>query len=274
MSVVLAILNGILITILVLLLIIIILALIIFFMPVKYNVSLQYIDEKLAYNIKVSWLFRLVSLSMKRSDTEDEAVLKLAWKRLNTNPYNNMNEPGGKEAVLPGELPEGKSSKDKDASVKDESANDTENISIKEEEGGIIKKIKGFFDIFKEIKEMNISINEIFKEIILLLKRLLLALKPKAFTLDLEIGLETPDKTGITIGAAAVFNGIINTYPYKINIKGNFEEEVLSLTSKIKGKIVLWFGLWPFIRLYFSKSMKPIRKIVVGKLLKRKQKKI
>ncbi|MCL2565629.1 MAG: hypothetical protein FWE24_07460 [Defluviitaleaceae bacterium] len=266
-----AILNGILIIILAILLFIILLILLVLFIPVRYNVQLQYIDEKLNYNIRVSWLLRLISIRMKHSDTEDEMIVRVAWKRFSDNEpedepiggsgltNDKENEPSEPEPVISSESPEAEDYKDTKSDNKD-----------KKEKSGIIENIKSFWESFKEIKEMDISISGILKEIVLVIKRLILALKPKIFILECEIGLDSPDNTGIAVGAAAALNGFIDTSPYVISVRGNFEEEVLNLITHIKGKITLWFGLWPFIRLYFSKSMKPIRKIIMSKLFKKK----
>jgi len=276
MSVVLAILNIIFIAILFLLLAILIVLLMVLFLPVSYNVALSYIDKKLTYNIKVYWLFRLISVNMLRSDTGEETITRIAWKRFSD---ENSDKPKGskekkEEQAQIKEKPKAKAVEEMEGhkAKKDSKPQEEGKKTKKQKKRSIIDNIKEFYNSYKEFRAL-IDFSAIFKEVKLLLKRLFKAIKPKIFNFDLEIGLETPDVTGMTIGAAYVIKTFINTGNYEIALRGNFEKEVLNLTTHIKGGIVLWFGLWPFIRLCFSKSIKPIRKIILGKLFKRRKNK-
>jgi len=262
--------------ILFLLLAILILALIVLFMPIKYNVQISYVDEKLTYNVKISWLFRLIYMQVKHSDTEDTKLFKIAWKRLLDDVDNGTHSNDG---------PAGEEEKTKERDppknvLKENPKNNEKKAKIslidrvKDLYNKIVAKIKGFYSTIKNFNDLNINFRELLRDIMLSLKRLLLALKPKVFLLDLELGLDTPDITGIAIGALAALEESIeasNRKKYKIIIKGNFEEKAFHLKSSFMGNFSLWHGIWPFIRLYFSRSMKPIRKIVTAKLFRDKK---
>ena len=286
MSIVLAIFGVVFNILLFLLLSVLIILLIILFMPVRYNVSLNYIDEKLVYNIKIHWLFRLVFVNMIRSDSGEETIFRIAWKRFLVDNSDDKEKPTGSseenvvgKPIEPENTLDDKSEKSSEAKKKKkgikENGEEKEEKNDKEkndkEKSGIFSGIKGIYDSYKEFKGLDISVPLIIKELITLLRRMFKALRPKKFNLDLEIGQETPDVTGITLGAIYVFMTFIDTGVYDISVRGNYEKSVINLTSHIKGKIILFLGLLPFIRFCFSKALKPIRKILLDKLFKRKK---
>ena len=277
MSVVLTILSVVLIIILFLLSAALIISLIVFLLPVKYDVSLCYRDKLMTYNINVSWLAGLIGVSARQAAEDSETEFRVAWKgfaqKVSDAPGEEAESEADEERVPPGPHKPHKPSGEKRENKNETASPKDNNKAEKEEKSGIIAKIKEFYGSYKEFKELNISASAVFKEVLLLLKRLFNAFKPKIFDADLEIGFETPDVTGMAIGAAAVAQTFINTGAYSIAVRGNFEREVVNLKARIKGKLVLWFGLWPFIRLCFSKPIKPIRKIILGQIFKSKKKK-
>ena len=287
MSVFLAIITILLWAILLILLLLLILVSIVLFTPLRYNVRISYIDEDFGYNIRVSWLLRLVSLHMRRVGGEGSKTFRVAWKHF-------LNDTDANEAKQePEEEPEQTEQKERDPPQKDEeSATDTphtENDTLTEEDTEdkleFIDKIKNFYnktteriksynDMIDSFNTLSLDIQELWSDIMLAFKRLLFSMRPRVFFLDLELGLETPDLTGMVIGGLAVLEETIESFNrkrYKINIKGDFEEKAMSLKTDIRGKVSLWNIIWPFIRLYFAKSMKPIRKMIMDKLFRSKK---
>ena len=272
MSIFLAFINIILMVILFLLLAVFILVLVVLFAPVKYRMNIRYIDKELTYDVKMSYLFHLISANLKQMGTENEKMFRVAWKRY---PGKKSDEPEeekpvqesekAKEREPPGEKMRTKK-KQKGAKKKK-----TNKISI-------VDRIKKFYNSIKNIiqnyKSLNLDIRALIRDLILALKQLLRALKPKVLNMNLEFGLESPDLTGMGVGALAILKSSVegSNRRYKIILEGNFEEKVLNLTAQVKGSFMLWFALWPFIKFYFSKSMKPVRKAIMSKLTKSKNK--
>jgi len=278
MSIILAIINVILMVILFLLLAVLLLMLIVLFTPIRYNVQASYVDKKLSYDVKASWFFRLFSVRALHSEAGSESVFRVAWKRFSSSSTHENELSGQKDEAHERESPEGIKNKgfikenlaeSKPSEPEKSEMKSSTHEKRKEEKTSIIDKIKDVYDKFKAFRELEIDYGGIFKEILLMFKRIFKALKPKILLVDCELGLDSPDQTGMAIGAVAVFKssvGLDHPGKHNIVIEGNFEEEMLNLTTRIKGRFALWFGLWPIIRFCFSKSMKPIRKLAISKI--------
>jgi len=280
MSIILAILSTILLVILFLLLAILILMLIIMLTPIRYNARVSYIDEKLAYDVKASWLMRLVFVHVKHSEAGDKRLFRVAWKHFLEDAAKeqaeskDVSEDKKEEKVKERDPPEEATKKAKSESKKKEPEKPKVKLidKVKNFYGGLVDKFRNISDKIERFKELDLDLRALFSDTMLAFKRLFLALKPKVLLLDLELGLESPDQTGMAIGGLAVLEELIestNRRKHKIIVKGNFEEKVINVDSTIKGRVSLWNLIWPFLRLYFAKSMQPIRQVVMDKLFKK-----
>jgi len=290
MSVFLTIINIVLMAILLILLLVLILMLIVLFTPIKYNIRVSYIEEDLGYNIRVFWLLRLVSLQMRRADGVRGMTFRIAWKyllndedtnKVTSEPKEESEQTEKKERDPPKEAKETKAeTKTDEPHVKDDTAKEDNGgklgfiDKLKNAYNKVLERIKSYNELVEGFNNLGLDVGELLSDIKLMLKRLFLALRPRVFFLDLELGLETPDLTGMIIGGLAVLEETIESFNrkrYKVNIKGDFEEKAMSFKTDIRGKVSLWNIIWPFIRLYFAKSMKPIRKMIIDKLFRSKK---
>ena len=99
-----------------------------------------------------------------------------------------------------------------------------------------------------------------------LVVRLIHVLRPKRFILRGVIGFDSPDITGKVIGGICIFQGLSG---WDIRLRGNFEEEEITVRGMMAGKVTLWSLLWPIVRYALRK---PIWKIVKPILFKGKKK--
>lgn len=130
---------------------------------------------------------------------------------------------------------------------------------------GILKKIQGTINQISYFKN-HPDRNEIIKLTLEFLKKLGLKNKPKKLRITGIVGFETPDKTGMFLGAL----GIVSAYiPLDFDIAGDFEKQIIALNIKVTGRLVLWKVLYPIIR-YALKE--PIWKILKPLIFKNKNK--
>ena len=111
----------------------------------------------------------------------------------------------------------------------------------------VIEKIKYIYNYQQRAEIQSLTINYI--------KKIISTLKPKVFKINGEIGFESPDITGyFTIGAS-----VLEFINLDINLKENFEKQIVAGEVIIKGKFRVWSVLWPTIK-YILK--KPIRNLI------------
>jgi len=89
-------------------------------------------------------------------------------------------------------------------------------------------------------------------------------LRPRRFVLRGTIGFDSPDITGVAIGAFGVARAVTG---WDMNLKANFVEEEFALRGLVAGKLRLWTFAWMFLRYALRK---PIWKILKPKLFKKK----
>lgn len=240
---------------LVLLLVLLILMLIILFAPIKYNGYFKK-DTDLEASASLSWFFNVISYTFLFKDG---------------NIYNNFKYPKFefmKKLFKPKKIKKSKKEKTDDNNIEYKDKNNrTENTEekkeiknenflkeniekksdkpkeekIKSKKNKKIKKNK--FNLHKnngssKIDEIKSIIYHRDKDIaIKALKRILKAIKPKKFKLDLIFGFDNPFQTGILLGFLSM---IMYPMPFKINIKGNFEQEVLLADIETNGETNFW----------------------------------
>lgn len=122
----------------------------------------------------------------------------------------------------------------------------------KESFGNKIEMLKEQFDSVYHYPDRKI----LTKLTIQYLKKMLKALKPEAFSLKLEIGLNEPDKLGYILG---ITQTIIPITRLDITVKGVFDKELLNGNTDIKGKIYIYKFVFPTLQYVFTK---PVWKII------------
>ena len=274
-----AILKAIGLLLLIIFTVLLILIILVLFWPIKYRVTVKYIGKKLEYEIRISWLAKLISFYALNTNDCKKTRFRVAWLKIIS--YEKSNEEIADEKVI-NTIDKAKEkqeenqpqlkSKNSEILHKSESTNDSSKTAKSEakEEERSDNKINRIKNLLKQAKEThdNPDKDEIIKAVIALLKQLLKAIKPKAMHLNCEFGFETPDTTGMVLGVAVIIKTIINKKKYHIDIKGNFTEQLFNIDTDLNGKIALWDGLWPFLAFAFKK---PIWKIISAKLFNKKQ---
>jgi len=280
-----AILKTIGLLLLVILGILFILTTLVLFWPVKYKAKIKYALKELEYEIEVSWLARFILFYIMKDGNAEKTLFRIAWFKIANKEESNENnfaenkksenkKPVEAEKLNPEkECKESGKTDEKSELSKAETDKETDDTNKhtadfqKEEDDG--KKKNSIASVFSKIKEIYNYPNkdEIIKETIILLKRLLKALKPKYFNLNCEFGFETPDMTGMALGIAGIVRAIVYKDNFNIEFRGNFNEKTLNLNTGLGGKISLWSSLWSLIAFVFKK---PIWKIIRPKLFNKK----
>ena len=134
---------------------------------------------------------------------------------------------------------------------------------------GARKNIKNIYSKFKEkcakVRAVKAFINspttkkafKFGKEIII---KTLRHIFPKKIKGNIEIGFESPDLTGKTLGYIAMGYSVFNVNPKKIKITPDFQNEIFNGNVKLSGHIMLGVVLYYGLRFYFNKEIHRIIK--------------
>lgn len=114
-------------------------------------------------------------------------------------------------------------------------------------------KIKKYIEII-ESKRFKQAFEYSKDKIVKLLKHIL----PRRFNIYGEVGFDDPSVTGQILVITSMLIPIVGD---KINIQGNFEEPVIDIEGKLKGRITLFKVLWTLAVLYFNKNIRKIIKM-------------
>jgi len=114
-------------------------------------------------------------------------------------------------------------------------------------------KIKKYIEII-ESKRFKQAFEYSKDKIVKLLKHIL----PRRFNIYGEVGFDDPSVTGQILVITSMLIPIVGD---KINIRGNFEEPVIDIEGKLKGRITLFKVLWTLAVLYFNKNIRKIIKM-------------
>jgi len=91
-----------------------------------------------------------------------------------------------------------------------------------------------------------------------LIKKILLAVKPKYIDIEGEFGFDDPSETGIVLGIYEAAAGIAGLRR-EVRLNGNFNEKIFLINAKVKGKMILAKIIVPLIKYLMQK---PVSKII------------
>jgi len=248
------------------------LAVLVLFWPVKYAVDVKYSNTQLDYEVKISWLAKLILFYTLKNSESEKTQFRIAWLKIVNSDKNYEEEIPDKKVIEKKESALEENARKQAEPIKTDTSSNTEQDEeetkkdySEEIEDAKGDKISGLKDLFNKVKEVYNypDRDEIFKAVIILIKRLFKALKPKYLHLDCEFGFDTPDTTGTALAIVGIIKTMIYKDTFDIRLKGNFNEKMLSIDAGLNGKIVLWSGLWPLVAFIFKK---PIWKIISAKL--------
>lgn len=228
--------------ILILLCLLLLILLLILAVPIKCQVACAK-NEKTSYCINIMWLFGLVRFKVNNGGTR----LKLLWWSFG----RRKRKASGKDRCRGDTKASGKRMKREKSAVfkwtdkktggfkTDKKAKETHKDSRKEKKD----KGNGIFNIIKYVWSYP-DRDLIIKHTINLFKRLLKAVRFEEGIIDGTVGFDRPDMTGYLLAAAGIIQTIL---PFDINIRGDFEKEILQGKVSVKGSVILWFVFWPVI---------------------------
>ena len=162
----------------------------------------------------------------------------------------NTAEPEAKENLIledeQAEKPSKPVSKPKKAKSKNEPNKNFENRSFYD-------KIKKYIEIIESRrfkKTFEYSKKKVFK----LLKHIC----PRKLQIDGEVGFDDPSVTGQILVITSMLKPVLGM---NVRIVGNFEEPIISIEGKLKGRITVFRVLWTGAVLYFNKNIRKIIKM-------------
>ncbi|MBR5994604.1 MAG: hypothetical protein IK018_12430 [Lachnospiraceae bacterium] len=162
----------------------------------------------------------------------------------------NTAEPEAKENLIledeQAEKPSKPVSKPKKAKSKNEPNKNFENRSFYD-------KIKKYIEIIESRrfkKTFEYSKKKVFK----LLKHIC----PRKLQIDGEVGFDDPSVTGQILVITSMLKPVLGK---NVRIVGNFEEPIISIEGKLKGRITVFRVLWTGAVLYFNKNIRKIIKM-------------
>lgn len=121
------------------------------------------------------------------------------------------------------------------------------------ENRGFYDKIKKYIEIIQS-KRFKRAFEYSKDKIIKLFKHIL----PRRLNIYGEVGFDDPSVTGQILVITSMLIPITGD---KINIRGNFEEPVIDIEGRLKGRITLFKVLWTLAVLYFNKNIRKIIKM-------------
>lgn len=265
LSILSAILLGILKFILFLLGLILIIICLILFVPIKYNIigiSEDLFAKHKFLDVDISWFFKLLKINIK----DDKSVkvfifgielFKKKPKKLNTKQKSEQPKQEKKQ-----EKKQNKKSTTSQKNNINKNKNKNKNKKNKKQKKSETKKtskfkdLKSKFDKYYNHPDRDLIITKTKELAIKLLK----ALKPKQSKIDIELGLDNPYLLGQIVGYSAALCGILNK---DLFLHGNFQEKILKVDICIRGKLIMWKLTYPLVRYAF---VKPITKIIKNKI--------
>lgn len=278
------------------LLIIIALILLIMFVPIKYNVKSRYYEnEKFIANINITWLFKLFNLQiyykdkirlrlkifgrvlMRKSADVDIKGSNVDYTYSSDDNYLNSDI---KEDSF--HIEDKKVNLDTN-DIKNEVIHTYEKPNLSKEENKkedtetFTDKIKKFYEKLLDTKitienkiiyilnliekYFNYEKRNLYKRILLILKKLALHILPKKLRVCGEFGLEDI----YTTGRIFAFLAILDSKKYSVDIVPNFEEKVIKLKLFAKGRVFVFYILYNIIKLLVNKEFRNLIKEVKGK---------
>jgi len=251
MTIVLTALAWILYIILAIIGIFILILLVVLFVPIKYKLEICKNNEDTRAIGKVTWFFRVLSVSFNSKQDPNTTIRILGYKLKSKPSKKDMEDIKEDEDIEKEEPPPLKEETEKELGHKEEKKSFSQNKKIILNNIEYGKKIAGkMYNYPNKRQIMNLTAD--------LGKNIIKKLKPKYFALEGEIGLG-PFETGISFGLLSFVLPVIINWE-NINLTGNFQEEVLNFNVQAKGKFMGWYLAGPTLKYLFKK---PIRKLIV-----------
>lgn len=285
MAVFLKILSIIGISILCLLALVIFLLLLVLFVPVRYKAAGSFKENTLKAKAKVSWLLHIVSFSYVYGEEEPVSIrvfgIKIKKKKAEEESFKEENsEKGRKEdfepvvkenisdvsaskaasfdEITPEKPAESTDSYDKDQSFESPYEDDYKEEKHKKEKkvstkDNICDKIKKYIEIIKSDK-----FQKTYSYARIKIKKLLKHILPRRWDINAVLGFDDPSVTGNIL----VYSSVL--YPFiakHIHVYGDFNNQIIDVDGKAKGRITVLKAAIIGLQLYFNKDIKKVLKM-------------
>lgn len=278
------------------LLIIIALFLLLMFVPIKYNIKSRYYEnEKIIVNISITWLFKLFNLQVyykdkirlrlklfgrifmrKTADSDIKSNIDGDIYSADDN-YSDINIKEDSSHTEKKQININNNKIQNEVIHTYEKSNLNEKENIKENTETLIEKIKKFYE---KILDAKISIENkivyiyaliekyfsyekrnLYKKILLILKKIILHLLPKKLRACGEFGIDDIYTTGRIFAILA----ILDSKKYSVDIVPNFEEKVIKLKLFVKGRVFVFYILYNILKLVANKEFRNLIREVKGR---------
>jgi len=258
------------------------LCLFLLFSRLKYDVRVDKAAQ-LRVRVKVRWLLSLVRIDFAMIDEKQRLRIRVFGLLLGPKkekqvesadePSRAMAEEGKALASEAGEAIEN-DVKDVVAEAAEQAVNKAEPPAqeakpkkakrAKKEKGeSLFTRLKRQYQTFRDFPDKKL----IWQYTKRLLIRLLRALRPEKFEVRGVIGFDDPSVTGKALAAIAVISRMTGL---RVNLRGNFEEQEITVHGILIGRVRIWSLAWPILVYVFKK---PIWKLVKPALFQKKKRK-
>ncbi len=231
------------------------------FVPIKYYIAID-LAKNLNIIIKVSWLLKFITAEYYFKENKDELNIKIIGINIGKKKSDKKNEQ--KNNSLKEEVKSEIKTEPEAKATYEEQANPEEVVDetvgkIIEERKKIFNIIKDLYNKFKLVVEYSDrdKVTQLTKKF---LKNIYVVIKSrvKIFRFYGELGFKQPSSTGYAFGVINIAKVFMKM---DIDIKPNFEKDVVDIKFSTKGKFTIWSILWAII--------KYIKERTIWKLLKK-----
>lgn len=243
---------------------ILLILLILLLSPVTYSFAAEKKSDAAWVNVRADWLFHLIRFRLAWREGKLVWGLKIAWKTVASDSPAGEEEPEEKkptdlqEPSVDLEEPQiqGDSTPiEPPPSSHGPSSHDEPQEERKGGKGGRIRELKNKLLEFREKLDAYPEKMETFAVLWKLIKRLLKALLPRKFQARVQFGMEDPAVTGYIRG---LYYMIMPFLPFpnragRLEVIPNFQEKVLEVEAKAKGRFTIGYLLWLLLRTYMDK---------------------
>ena len=243
---------------------ILLILLILLLSPVTYTFAAEKKPDAAWVNVRAGWLFQLIRFRLTWQEGQLAWSLKAAWKTVASDSPDGEDEPQEKKQAdvqEPSVDLEEPSVQAESAPIEPPPSSDVPSSREEPQEErkgskrGRLRELKNKLMEFREKLDAYPEKMETFAVLWNLIKKLLKALLPRKFQARVQIGMEDPAMTGYILG---LYYMIMPFLPFpnragQLEVIPNFQEKVLEVEAKGKGRFTIGYLLWLLLRTYLDR---------------------
>ncbi len=241
------------------------------FVPIRYNINVQYKGE-VKVTARITYLLHALRVRFEMVGKESSTDIRALWFKLSGKDDKQQNkrieeQRTDTDSILQQDLQPGLPIKSEPKMQSETDVHRTKdrqpekrnpksekkdkknkNFHTKDKSGGIMESVKSVVAMLKENRSV---LSFLMRQLKVLLRHIL----PGSHVINLKLGLDDPALLGELLGAAAVVRAATNLV---INITPVWDEKVLEADCGFKGRILLGKLIFIALRVYFNKDVKKI----------------